>query len=78
MDLGAGTKFLNPANDEVVDYLLGILEDLAAHDVAGIILDRCRYDDYELQSDFSDVSRQKFEEYIGKTVANWPDDIFAP
>ena len=78
MDLGAGTKFLNPANDEVVDYLLGILEDLAAYDVAGIILDRCRYDDYELQSDFSDVSRQKFEEYIGKTVANWPDDIFAP
>jgi uncharacterized lipoprotein YddW (UPF0748 family) len=78
MDLGTGTKFLNPANDEVVDYLLGILEDLAAYDVKGIILDRCRYDDYELQSDFSEVSRRKFEEYIGKPVANWPDDVFAP
>ena len=78
MDMGAGTKFLNPANDEVVDYLLGILEDLAAYDVAGIILDRCRYDDFELQSDFSDVSRRKFEEYLGKSVANWPDDVFAP
>ena len=78
MDLGAGTKFLNPANDEVVEYLLGILEDLAAYDVKGIILDRCRYDDYELQSDFSDVSRQKFEEYIGEEVKNWPSDIFAP
>ena len=33
MDLGAGTKFLNPANDEVVEYLLGILEDLAAYDI---------------------------------------------
>ena len=78
MDMGTGTKFLNPANDEVVEYLLGILEDLAAYDVAGIILDRCRYDDYELQSDFSDVSRQKFEEYLGKLVENWPDDVFAP
>ena len=78
MDLGAGTKFLNPANDEVVAYLLGILEDLAAYDVRGIILDRCRYDDYELMSDFSDVSREKFESYIGQTLENWPDDVFAP
>ena len=78
MDLGEGTKFLNPANDEVVDYLLGILEDLAAYDVTGIILDRCRYDDDELMSDFSDVSRAKFEEYIGADVADWPSDIFSP
>ena len=78
MDMGDGTKFLNPANDEVVEYLLGILEDLAAYDVAGIILDRCRYDDYELQSDFSDVSRAKFEDYIGEKIQNWPSDVFAP
>lgn len=78
MDMGDGTKFLNPANDEVVEYLLGILEDLAAYDVKGIILDRCRYDDYDLQSDFSDVSRAKFEEYIGTKVANWPSDVFSP
>lgn len=73
-----GAKFLNPANDEVVDYLLSLLADLAAYDIDGIILDRCRYDDYELQSDFSDVSRKKFEEYIGEEVKNWPSDIFAP
>ena len=78
MDMGTGTKFLNPANDDVVEYLLGILEDLAAYDVKGIILDRCRYDDTDLQSDFSDVSRQKFEEYIGKTLKNWPGDVFNP
>jgi uncharacterized lipoprotein YddW (UPF0748 family) len=78
MDMGNGTKFLNPANDEVVEYLLGILEDLAAYDVAGIILDRCRYDDFELQSDFSEVSRKKFEEYAGQKVTNWPGDVFAP
>ena len=78
MDMGSGTKFLNPANDEVVNYLLGILEDLAAYDVKGIILDRCRYDDFELQSDFSEVSRKKFEEYIGKPLENWPGDVFNP
>ena len=72
MDLGAGTKFLNPANDEVVEHLLGILEDLAKYDVKGIILDRCRYDDYELFSDFSEVSRTKFEAYLGEAVPEWP------
>ena len=74
----SGARFLNPANDEVVEYLLQILADLAAYDVDGIILDRCRYDDYGLMSDFSAESREKFEEYIGQTVANWPADIMAP
>ncbi len=79
MDLGEGTKFLNPANDEVVDYLVNLLADLAAYEgLRGIILDRCRYDDYNLQSDFSDVSRAKFEKYLGRSVNNWPGDIFAP
>ena len=78
MDLGSGTKFLNPANDEVVAYLVNLLADLAAYDLDGIILDRCRYDDFELMSDFSDESRQKFESFIGHQVENWPGDIFAP
>ena len=73
-----GTKFLSPANDEVQEYMLNLIGDLAAYDVDGIILDRCRFDDYGLQSDFSDASREKFEEYIGKKVGSWPSDIFAP
>ena len=73
-----GAKFVNPANDDAVNYIIGILEDLAAYDITGIILDRCRYDDHSLQSDFSDVSRAKFEEFIGEKVANWPNDVFAP
>lgn len=73
-----GAKFFNPANDEVVEYLLNLLGDLAKYDLDGIILDRCRYDDFNLQSDFSDISRQKFEAHIGKKVQNWPGDIFAP
>ena len=72
-----GAKFVNPANDDAVNYIIGILEDLAAYDITGIILDRCRYDDHSLQSDFSDVSRAKFEEFIGEKVANWPNDVFA-
>ena len=31
-----------------------------------------------LESDFSAVSKQKFEEYIGETVAHFPEDIMAP
>lgn len=75
---GSGARFLNPANDEVVAYLHNLLADLAEYDLTGIILDRCRYDDTGFGSDFSDVSRAKFEQFIGETVENWPDDIFAP
>jgi uncharacterized lipoprotein YddW (UPF0748 family) len=73
-----GAKFFNPANDDVQNFVLQLLADLAKYDLDGIILDRCRYDDYGLESDFSDISKQKFEEYIGETVANFPADIMAP
>lgn len=73
-----GAKFLNPANDEVQNFVLQLLGDLAKYDLDGIILDRCRYDDYGLESDFSTVSRQKFEEFIGETVTNFPEDIMEP
>lgn len=76
-----GARFLNPANDEVVGYLLDLLGELAAYEgLDGIILDRCRYDDTELMSDFSDVSKTKFEAYIGaeEPIADWPDAVFAP
>ncbi len=78
MDMAEGTKFLNPANDEVVAYLTDLLADLAAYDLDGIILDRCRYDDNELQSDFSEVSKAKFEAYIGREITDWPGEIFKP
>ncbi len=71
-----GTKFLNPANEEVQQFILNILGDLAKYDVDGIFLDRCRYNDFA--SDFSDISRQQFENYIGEKVANFPNDIIVP
>lgn len=47
-----GTKFFNPANDDVQNFVLQLLADLAKYDLDGIILDRCRYDDYGLECDF--------------------------
>lgn len=74
---GYTTKFFNPANDKVQEYIIGLLRNLASYkDLDGIILDRGRYND--ITSDFSDISRKKFEKYYGKKVASWPNDIFAP
>ena len=64
------TKFFNPANDDVQNYLLTIIGDLAKYDLDGIFLDRCRYDG--MASDFSDISKQKFEQYLGTTVSDFP------
>lgn len=75
LDLGgSGAKFFNPVNENVQNYLLDMLEDLAAYkDLDGIILDRCRYDD--LDSDFSSYTKKKFEEYLGFSVTNFPKDV---
>lgn len=72
-----GTKFLNPAHPEVVEFLCNLLKDLAAYEeLDGIILDRCRYDD--LMCDFSDTTRKAFEIYLGKSIANWPSEVMSP
>ena len=67
-----GTVFLNPADDDVQEYVLSLIKELAAYDLDGIILDRCRYDDTGLQSEFSDVSKEKFTAYLGHQPAKWP------
>lgn len=73
-----GTVFMNPSNPKVRDYMLELIGELAGYDLDGIILDRCRYDDTGLQSDFSQESRTAFEQYVGSAVENWPSDIFKP
>lgn len=70
-----GTVFMNPANDDVQEYVLSLLRELAAYNVDGIILDRCRYDDTGLQADFSPESKAKFTEYLGREPETWP--VFA-
>lgn len=66
---------LNPANPEVREYELAILREFAEKypKVDGIIFDRVRYDN--ITSDFSELSKQQFEEYAGVTVENYPEDI---
>ena len=67
------TKFFNPANDEVQEFLCSMLKDLAKYDIDGIFLDRCRYNDQ--YSDFSDVSKSKFESYLGYSISDFPKCI---
>lgn len=67
--------FVNPALPEVQAYQVRICEELARnYAIDGIILDRCRYPG--LSADFSPFSRQAFEGFIGRPVANWPEEIF--
>ncbi|MGC4234647.1 MAG: alpha amylase family protein [Niabella sp.] len=77
MDGPQGTKFFNPANDEVQTYLINLLKDLAKYNLDGIFIDRGRYDG--IDADFSDISRQKFQVFLnGAQVSNFPGDILPP
>ena len=71
-DYGA---MVNPVNDEYQTYILNILTELVTKypDLDGLMLDRVRYDG--IRADFSDLSRSKFEQYIGSKVENFPEDI---
>lgn len=68
---------VNPLNEEYRQYMKDVLTDLIARypELDGVMLDRVRYDG--ISADFSDLSRQKFEEYIGEKVENYPDDILS-
>ena len=77
MDRVSGTKFFNPNNENVQNYIIGLLKDLAKYNLDGIILDRGRFDG--IDSDFSESTRKKFEAYLGGvTIQNFPDDILPP
>lgn len=68
-----GTVFMNPVNPDVQEYMLGIIREIAAYEgLDGLILDRCRFDDSNLDSDFSELTRQKFTEFLGQAPKNWP------
>ncbi|WP_052476078.1 alpha amylase family protein [Cohnella kolymensis] len=70
------STFVNPIREDVQQYELGIIRELVEnYEVDGIVLDRARYNN--IYADFSELSREKFEEYIGQKVANFPQDIFS-
>jgi uncharacterized lipoprotein YddW (UPF0748 family) len=69
-----GIAFVNPVHPEAQAYELAVVwEVVSRYSVDGIVLDRTRYAGPD--TDFSDLSRRRFEEFSGRTVARWPDDI---
>lgn len=68
-------KYVNPANDEVVDFQLKRAKEvLENYDVDGIVMDRTRYDNF--YADFSSVTMEKFAAYLsarGKTYSGVSD-----
>jgi uncharacterized lipoprotein YddW (UPF0748 family) len=68
-----GGCFLDPANPEVQDFLLSMLVELAAYgDLDGIVMDRCRYDDYAMDAGYTEAGRQAFTAYLGREPERWP------
>lgn len=68
-----GPRFLDPANQEVQEFLLTMLGELAAYpSLDGIVLDRCRYDDYCLDAGYTDAAKAAFTTYLGESPSKWP------
>lgn len=68
--------FVNPANPFVKAHELALIREvMELYPVDGVVLDRMRYGN--LHMDFSNLSRAKFERWLGKPVENWPEDIYA-
>ncbi|MBQ9410105.1 MAG: family 10 glycosylhydrolase [Bacteroidales bacterium] len=68
-----GGCFLDPANAEVQEFLLAMLRDLASYEgLDGIVMDRCRYDDYAMDAGYTDEALRQFSAYIGHEPERWP------
>jgi len=66
--------FVNPIGP-AREHELRIIEEIASgYDIDGIVFDRMRYPN--LYADFSPLSRQAFEEWLGRGTIRWPEDIF--
>lgn len=72
-DPDTGPRFLDPANAEVQEFLLTLLKELAAYKgLDGIVLDRCRYDDNNLDAGYTDAAKEAFTKYLGEEPSSWP------
>ncbi len=70
------SAMINPINPDFQQHILNVFREVATKypELDGIILDRVRYDG--IMADFSDMTRKKFEEYLGEKIENFPDDIY--
>ena len=72
-DTTLGGRFLDPVNPEVQAFLLKLLAEVAAYDeLDGIVMDRCRFDDYALDAGYTAVAKEQFAQYIGQEPERWP------
>ena len=72
-DADTGPRFLDPANADVQAFLLTLLGELAGYEgLDGIVLDRCRYDDYNLDAGYTDAAKAAFTTYLGDNPSAWP------
>ena len=66
--------FVNPIGP-AREYELKIIQEIVSrYDIDGITFDRMRYPN--LYADFSETSREGFEEWLGRGTIEWPFDIF--
>ena len=70
-----GEVFVNPANDEVMEYELHLIEEVMnGYSIDGIVLDRVRY--VGLSADFSELTMRKWKQAEGITEEVSPEDIY--
>ena len=71
-----GGRFLDPANPDVQAFTLDLLSELASYEgLDGIVMDRCRYDDYAMDAGYTEAGRKAFSAYLGREPERWP--VFA-
>ena len=68
-----GGRFLDPANPEVQEFLLTMLGEVASYEgLDGIVMDRCRYDDYAMDAGYTENGYAAFSRYLGHEPERWP------
>ena len=68
-----GGRFLDPVNPDVQAFLLTILQEVAAYEgLDGIVMDRCRFDDYALDAGYTKAAYDAFSAYLGHVPERWP------
>lgn len=67
------TGFVNPIHPEVKQYILTIIQEILEYDIDGLVLDRARY--ANVLADFSPLSRNQFQAFLGEEIAEWPRDV---
>ena len=73
-EAGLARPWLDPASPEVREYLVrAVREIVGSYAVSGVHLDFVRYPDFT--SSLGPSVRARFEQSVGKRVANWPDGV---